>query len=168
MDGPQNIAISKTGLLYCAATIGSFLHVPACTFVCTSADKYGCDPITANFREKTRPSSRSDQSYRACYLLVHRVEVQLTEPELADTAGGTRPGNLRVNPPAPAAPRRRSTVSAGSFPTRDEHASPNSDALLHRDSSLIRAPSAEALRTAGRGIWSSSEKASSTVVYSNG
>ena len=78
MDGPQNIAISKTGLLYCAATIGSFLHVPACTFVCTSADKYGCDPITANFREKTRPSSRSDQSYRACYLLVHRVEVQLT------------------------------------------------------------------------------------------
>ena len=36
-------------------------------------------PITANFREKTRPSSRSDQSYRACYLLVHRaVEVQLT------------------------------------------------------------------------------------------
>ena len=36
MDG-RRIAISKTGLLYCAATIGSFLHVLACTYVCTSA-----------------------------------------------------------------------------------------------------------------------------------
>ena len=32
--------------------LGSFLHVLvlACTYVCTSA--YGCDPITANCREK--------------------------------------------------------------------------------------------------------------------
>ena len=34
MDG-RRIAISKTGLL--SATIGSFLHVLACTYVCTSA-----------------------------------------------------------------------------------------------------------------------------------
>ena len=80
MDG-RRIAISKTGLLYCAATIGSFLHVLACTYVCTSADKYGCDPITANFREKTR-RSRADQSYRDCHLLGDRVAVRAHTPSL--------------------------------------------------------------------------------------
>jgi len=69
--------------------------------------------------------------------------------------GGTRPGNPPVNPPAPAPAAASIDSICWHILDRDaEHASPGSDAaLLHRDIPSIRAPSPDALRTAGRGIW---------------
>ena len=69
MDG-RRIAISKTGLVWYrpAATIGSFLHVLACTYLCTSADTYGCDPNYSKLPRKIAAIARRSIRSKACHL----------------------------------------------------------------------------------------------------
>ena len=96
MDG-RRIAISKTGLLYCAATIGSFLHVLACTYVCTSAVTLAIPIHKLQTLPREQPRrSRADRRSSRTSRIVDGVTVQPdwrahTEPWTCRyAAGGTR------------------------------------------------------------------------------